>query len=147
MLPALDRADQMLEPFSLDKYVIIISDGVLGTRSGSRSILTTEKVKAMADKGITVYTVGVGFDTDETFMADLAKTGNGLYFKPEAYERLKMAFEEKDSQKNLDRYTLDIYNKYHFITRNVELPDTSIKDYNDVTPKSISQVLVNNRRA
>jgi len=142
MLPALDRADQMLEPFSLDKYVIIISDGVLGTRSGSRSILTTEKVKAMADKGITVYTVGVGFDTDETFMADLAKTGNGLYFKPEAYERLKMAFEEKDSQKNLDRYTLDIYNKYHFITRNVELPDTSIKDYNDVTPKSISQVLV-----
>jgi Mg-chelatase subunit ChlD len=142
MLSALDRADQMLEPYSLDKYVIVISDGVLGTRSGSRGILTNEKVSVMANKGITFYTVGVGFDTDEAFMADLAKTGNGLYFKPEAYERLKMAFEEKDSEKNLDRYKLDIYNKYHFITSSLELPDASIKDYNDVTPKSISQVLV-----
>jgi Mg-chelatase subunit ChlD len=142
MLSALDRADQMLEPYSLDKYVIIISDGVLGTRSGSRGILTNEKVSAMADKGITFYTVGVGFDTDEAFMADLAKTGKGIYFKPEAYERLKMAFEEKESEKNLDRYKLDIYNKYHFITSSLELPETSIKNYNDVTPKSISQVLV-----
>lgn len=142
MLSALDRADQMLEPYSLDKYVIVISDGVLGTRSGSRGILTNEKVAAMADKGITFYSVGVGFDTDEAFMAELAKTGKGLYFKPEAYERLKMAFEEKDSEKNQDRYKLDIYNKYHFITSSLELPDTSIKDYNDVTPKSISQVLV-----
>jgi uncharacterized membrane protein len=142
MLPALDRADQMLNSYSLDKYVIIISDGVLGTRSGSRSILTNEKVKAMADKGITIYTVGVGFDTDEQFMAELAATGKGLYFKPEAYERLKMAFEQKDSEKNLDRYKLDINNPNHFITQNIKLPDTSIKDYNDVTPKSISQVLV-----
>ncbi|MFZ2456541.1 MAG: vWA domain-containing protein [Candidatus Altiarchaeia archaeon] len=142
MLSALDRADQMLEPYSLDKYVIIISDGVLGTRSGSRGILTNEKVSVMSNKGITFYTVGVGFDTDEAFMANLAKTGNGLYFKPEAYERLKMAFEEKDSEKNLDRYKLDIYNKYHFITSSLEIPDTSIKNYNDVTPKSISQVLV-----
>jgi hypothetical protein len=84
----------------------------------------------------------VGFDTDENFMAELAKSGNGLYFKPESYERLKMAYEEKDSQKNLDRYKLDVYNKYHFITQSIDLPDTSIKDYNDVTPKSISQVLV-----
>ena len=142
MLPALDRADQMLEPYSLDKYVIIISDGVLGTRSESRGILTNEKVAAMADKGITLYTVGVGFDTDEAFMADLAKTGKGMYFKPEAFERLKMAFEEKDSEKNLDRYKLDINDPNHFITQNIKLPDTSIKDYNDVTPKSISQVLV-----
>ena len=142
MLPALDRADQMLEPYSLDKYVIIISDGVLGTRSGSRSILTEQKVQAMADKGITLYTVGVGFDTDEQFMTDLAATGKGLYFKPEAYQRLQMAFEQKDSEKNLDQYKLDINNPNHFITQNIQLPDTSIKDYNSVTPKSISQVLV-----
>ncbi len=142
MLPALDRADQMLEPYSLDKYVIIISDGVLGTRSGSRSILTEQKVAAMADKGITLYTVGVGFDTDEQFMSDLAATGKGLYFKPEAYQRLQMAFEQKDSEKNQDQYILDINNPNHFITQNVQLSNATVKDYNDVTPKSISQVLV-----
>jgi len=142
MLPGIEMADQFLEGYSCDKYVIILSDGVLGVRSTAREDTTLQKIKSMGDNGVTIYSVGVGFDTNEAFMSKIASVGRGIYFKPESLERLKMEFEEKEEEKDKERYTLSIYNRYHFITENLELPETTIGNYNDVTPKSISQVLV-----
>ena len=140
MMSSLVYAERLLKDFSGKKYVIIISDGVIKRMAMQEP--TIEQVRAMSEKGINVYTVGVGFDTDERFMRALANAGNGLYFKPEEYERLKLEFEEEKEKEEKDQYSVGVYNRYHFITRDLVQFWPSIKEFNGVTEKSISQVLV-----
>ncbi|MBN2014303.1 MAG: VWA domain-containing protein [Candidatus Altiarchaeota archaeon] len=139
MMEALLQAETLFGDFEGKKYVILISDGVI--QRLSREETTLQHVKSMNDKGITVYTVGVGFDTNERFMRALADTGKGIYFRPEDYERLHIEFEEKEKVEK-DQYTLGVYNKYHFITRDLTQFWPAIKDFNGVTEKSVAQVLV-----
>jgi len=142
MLSALLTAEKLIEDFKGNRYVIILSDGVLG-RKGRREP-TMEQVASMADKGILIYTVGVGFDTDEGFMSQLAQTGNGLYFRPTEYQRLKLEFGEGPREKK-GQYFVDIYNRYHFITQDLEDSDIegmSIKKFNGVSDKSMAQLLI-----
>lgn len=139
MLPALVMADKLLQDFSGSRFVIVISDGVIGRRDKIEP--TLEQAKSMSRKGIKVYSVGVGFDTDEDFMSQLAYMGNGVYFRPEAYERLRIEFESRGKEEK-EYYSVSIYNKYHFITEDLDLEKISIKKFNGVTEKSISQVLV-----
>jgi hypothetical protein len=139
MKAALNQADLMLEGFNGKKYVIVISDGVLKKLAEEEP--TLGKIKAMNDKGINVYSVGVGFDTNEKFMQKIAEVGKGIYFKPEDYERLKIEFEDKDNTKK-DQYKLTVANKYHFITRDLKSYYPSITEFNGVTEKSVAQVLI-----
>ncbi len=141
MMSALVRAENLIENRPGDKYVIIISDGVIKRRAMQEPTLL--QVDAMTRKGISVYTVGVGFDTDEAFMNAIATAGKGIYFKPGEYERLKMEFEEKEKEEK-DQYSLGVYNRYHFITRDLVQFWPSIKEFNGVTEKSIAQVLITN---
>jgi Mg-chelatase subunit ChlD len=139
MKAALNQADLMLEGFNGKKYVIVISDGVLKKLAEEEPTLA--KIKAMNDKGAIIYSVGVGFDTNEKFMQKIAEVGKGIYFKPEDYERLKIEFEDKDNTKK-DQYKLTVANKYHFITRDLKNYYPSIKEFNGVTEKSVAQVLI-----
>lgn len=139
MKAALTQADLMLDDSTNMRYVIIISDGVINRLADKEPTLGI--INSMKNKGVTVHAIGVGFDTDENFMRMIAKTGGGLYFKPEEYERLKLEFEEKGKEKK-DQYTLSVYNKYHFITRDLKSFVPSITDFNGVTEKSVAQVLV-----
>jgi uncharacterized membrane protein len=139
MISALRHSERLLEDFSGQKYVIIISDGVIKRLANEAT--TMEQVRIMSGKGIIVYTVGVGFDTNERFMSALADVGNGLYFRPGEYERLQIEFEEKEMVEK-DQYSLGVYNRYHFITRDLLQFWPSIKEFNGVTEKSISQVLI-----
>ncbi len=140
MLPALLMADELLQDFTGSRFVIVISDGVIGRRDKIEP--TLEQAKSMSRKGIKIYSVGVGFDTDENFMTQLAYMGNGIYFRPEVYERLKIEFESRGKESEKEDYPLSVYNKYHFITEDIDLQGTSIKKFNGVTEKSISQVLI-----
>lgn len=140
MFPALVMANELLEDFSGSKFIIVISDGVIGRRDKIEP--TMEQAKSIGKKGIRLYSVGVGFDTDENFMSQLAYNGNGIYFRPEAYERLQIEFESRGKDSEKEDYSLRIYNKYHFITEDINLPETAIKKFNGVTEKSISQVLL-----
>jgi len=143
MYAALTKAEKMLEKFSGDKIAILISDGVI-KRLG-RQGLTIEKVKSMSEKGIKLYSIGIGFDTDTKFMSELARAGNGRYFEPQEYQRLRLEFEEKKKEEK-EQYILEIYDKYHFITRNLKTPFyPGIKDYNGVTEKSIARTLITTR--
>jgi hypothetical protein len=74
-------------------------------------------------------------------MQQVAAEGNGLYFSVADYERLKIEFEEKDTS-DKDQYALTVSNRYHFITRDLKSYYPSIKEFNGVTEKSVSQVLV-----
>ena len=142
MLPGLLIAETLIEDFQGDKYVIILSDGVIGSKS--RRGPTMGQVAAMAEKGILVYTVGVGFDTDEGFMSQLAQSGGGIYFRPAEYQRLKLEFGQGGQSKD-GKNSISIYNKYHFITQDLEDTDVeglTVSKYNGVTDKSIAQLLV-----
>jgi len=142
MLPGLLIAETLIEDFQGDKYVIILSDGVIGSKS--RREPTLGQVAAMAEKGILVYTVGVGFDTDEGFMSQLAQNGGGVYFRPTEYQRLKLEFGQGTQDRN-GKNTIGIYNRYHFITQDLEDTDVeglTVSKYNGVTDKSIAQMLI-----
>ncbi|MBU4406348.1 MAG: VWA domain-containing protein [Candidatus Altiarchaeota archaeon] len=142
MLPGLLIAETLIEDFQGDKYVIILSDGVIGSKS--RREPTLGQVAAMADKGIFVYTVGVGFDTDEGFMSQLAQNGGGIYFRPTEYQRLKLEFGQGGQDKD-GKNSISIYNRYHFITQDLEDTDVealTVSKYNGVTDKSIAQMLI-----
>ncbi len=142
MLPGLMIAETLIEDFQGDKYVIILSDGVIGSKS--RREPTLGQVAAMAEKGIFVYTVGVGFDTDEGFMSQLAQNGGGIYFRPTEYQRLKLEFGQGGQDRD-GKNAISIYNRYHFITQDLEDTDVeglTVSKYNGVTDKSIAQLLV-----
>ncbi|MFQ6062845.1 MAG: VWA domain-containing protein, partial [Methanosarcinales archaeon] len=139
--PAQLEAEKMLENFKGSKYVIIISDGKL-TKKSSES-LTINKAKEMANSGITTYAVGVGADTNSEFMKNLASAGNGIYFKPEETQRLKIVFGEKEETPKEEKKGLAIFalNPNHFITRGIDL-NAVLTGYNKVIAKSGAQTLV-----
>ena len=136
---ALVNAESMLENFQGSKYIVLISDG----RDMWPSVALNEAYK-LADKGIEIYAVGVGEDTDEDFMKKLANAGNGLYFQPGETQRLEVAFggliEEREALKT-DLYPLTIRNPHHFITDEITLSG-SVGGFNKVTTKSNAQTLV-----
>jgi uncharacterized membrane protein len=138
MLTSLDSAETMLDYYAVNKYVIILSDGVIRT---SHMPQTIEKARELASKNIRVYTVGVGFDTDEAFMQSMAQAGGGVYFKPEAYQRLNIEFGRGLEEEKPGVIPIDVRDPYHFITRNINL-SAQVSGVNRVSEKSISQLLL-----
>ncbi len=145
--PVLTKADDILSSYESGKYVIFISDGYpTGDErddTGKKHIL--DKIQRMADKGIQLYTVSIGDRAQAKagmrLMQDMASEGNGLYFWMEDEDRLNIVFKEEE-KKERDFYHIGVYDKYHFITRNIPDFVTSLDDYNGVTAKSISQTLL-----
>ncbi len=145
LLPAMEAADSMLRGQTVDKYVIILSDGVI---QGSRRVLNLNKAAEMRDRGVEIYAVGVGFDTDEGFMQELARSGGGQYFKSEPGERLKVVFGEAEDEKDADKTPVVLSDEYHFITRNLfelENAGASVQDFNKVYEKNVAQMLLSTK--
>lgn len=144
--PAQAAADEMIGKFEGSKNVVIITDGDMEPYLKDLSL---SKAKSMAARGIKTYTVGVGYtdivgmeelaDVDEAFLEDLARVGNGMYFKMEENERLKFVFGREAAPENV--YAVVVVDKSHFITQKIELSAT-VHGYNDVTPKAGAQLLV-----
>jgi len=138
ILTSMEQAENMLKYQSVNKYLIILSDGVIRT---SRIPQTIEKSRQLGAEGIHVFTVGVGFDTDENFMKAMADAGKGAYFKPEAYQRLKIEFGRGLEDEKTGLYSIDVRDEGHFITRNVNLT-AELSGYNRVYEKSVAQLLL-----
>ncbi len=136
---SLDTSHKLLAPRGEKKFLIVISDGVY-SRSQQKNSL--DKVAALADIGVKTYAIGLGFDTDEYYMSQLAKSGNGLYLKPEGYQRLKLEFGQEAEDQATDATAVDIRDQYHYITRELALPDQAIADFNKVNDKASARVLV-----
>ncbi len=133
-------ASAMLDGYVGAKSVIIISDG----RLTSSDDTCLNLAKAMADSGITTYTVGVGKTTNEDFMKSLASEGRGIYYRPAESERLNIIFGEKPEEPDdttKGDFSISVLNPNHFITDNLALAG-SITGYNKVTPKTGAQALV-----
>ncbi len=131
----LKRADLYLENAVGSKNVVVISDGITALPGDALSLAQT-----MSNKGTKVYTIGVGEDTYEPFMLDLAYYGKGIYFKPDETQRLALMF-NKTEEKTTDTNRLLIFNNHHFITNGLNLKG-SITGYNQVVPKPSALTLI-----
>lgn len=124
-------AASMLNRIKGSNNIILISDGV--TMDPAKALAMTERAKRL---GITIYTVGVGGDTYEGMLKDIAHVGGGSYYKPGQSERLKIIFgdPEKDEECNDNTKKLRILDQNHFITEALDI-DASVTGYNYAAPK------------
>ncbi len=135
----IEESNNMLRPVKGSKYIILISDGGQPTNRGYAKDFVSTAAKA----GITLYTVGVGADlqTDVEFMQELAEAGKGIYFEPTELQRIKILFESYETGIDEKKPDLEILNRHHFITKNLEL-DADVIGYNQVIAKSSADQLV-----
>ena len=134
---ALRRAEWLLERAEGGKYIIVISDGIDAVKSTALDV-----AQGATTKGIKTYTVGVGMDTDENFLKQLASKGNGLYFKPTESQNLRLVFSRPEEPEDKDKNpSLIVINTNHWITKNIEL-NAKITGYNTVVPKPAATSLV-----
>lgn len=130
------RAGDMLSSVQGAKYIVLISDGV--TNYGAQAF---DRAASLASQGVVIHTIGVGLDTDESFMSGLAIRGNGIYFRPSETERVKIVLGNLDEGDGRKGFGMIITDAHHFITEGLAAMNVSVKSFNDVTAKSSAQVL------
>jgi uncharacterized membrane protein len=86
--PALDEAKRQLQACDAKiKHIVLLSDG----RSQSRHTLPA-KADAIKGAGIRLSTIGVGDDADDEMMEEMARRGDGVYYKVLNADRLPSTF-------------------------------------------------------
>jgi len=130
------KADEMLEKVQGSKNIILISDGV--TTAESYSI---ERAIWAARTAVKVYTVGVGKRTKEWFLQEISKVSNGIYFRADQKNKLKILFGDTEELPGIDRLRLEILDENHFITQNIGPKSPKIYGYNQVVPKTPAKLV------
>jgi len=74
--------------------VVLISDGMANEGISDRGQLA-ELARATAERGVSITTIGVGLDFDETTMTALAVSGAGNYYFVESSDTLAAIFDEE----------------------------------------------------
>jgi hypothetical protein len=141
MLPALKRAEEILENFHGTANIIIISDGAL-TNEAEEEIVIGRIERLFKERGITTYTLGVGEDTRDEFMTQVATAGRGLYFKRDEAGSVKLLFGEKEEKREHQDFLLTPLTTSHFITTSLQLQNATITGYNNVVPRTNAQTLI-----
>lgn len=131
----IQRALRILAPLSGSKNIILISDGK--TQAQGTAITAT---RAAAQQGVKIYTVGVGENTNEEMMTQIADITNGIYFRADDSSRLRILFGKPDERES-NKLGLVVLNKNHFITENLELKGL-VYGFNAVVPKTTARLLV-----
>lgn len=128
-------AEQMLINQKGSRNIILISDGRTINDEGAFA-----RVQGARMGGIKLYSVGVGAKTDEAFMKRIAQNGEGIYFKPDESQHLKILFgdPEEDDKKSKDLVVIDAN---HFITQDLAVGG-AVGGYNQIVPKGSANMLV-----
>jgi uncharacterized membrane protein len=117
------------------KNIILISDGLsLYAQTAIRY------AELLTQSGIKIHTVGVGENTDRSFMGALAKAGGGVYLEPDEHFQLRILLDNSDFEVD-DKMKLTTLNRKHFITQNLDLT-ARVTGYNQVAPKQSARMLV-----
>ncbi len=133
---ALSKAREMLVQTEGSKNVILLSDGLGGSAAEE-----LRQVRLNNLRGIKLYTVGVGPDTNTAHMEELAAFGNGVYFEPTQSERIRLLLGDVSDEEEEDVYRLEVVDGGDFITRNLRL-NAVVSGFNFVVPKSNAKTLV-----
>lgn len=138
---------RLLSKVGGSKNIIFISDGKTTYQKLRED--TLETVRSINSLGVKVFTVGVGTDTDDLstdnnlFLANMATLGNGIYYKTDASNKLKVEFADKDDAKGEEFYnTLVPIDTTHFITLGLDDIQATISGYNYAVPKPAARLLV-----
>ncbi|MBI4154226.1 VWA domain-containing protein, partial [Candidatus Woesearchaeota archaeon] len=140
-------AFQKLSNAGGSKNIIFISDGK--TTYNQLKADTLEAVRRINSLGVKVFTVGVGTDTDDLssdnnqFLGNMAALGEGIYYKTDASNKLKVQFGDKDETKGEEFYnTLVPIDTTHFITLGLDGMHATVSGYNYAVPKPAARLLV-----
>ncbi|MBI2653795.1 VWA domain-containing protein [Candidatus Woesearchaeota archaeon] len=138
---------QMLSKVGGSKNIIFISDGK--TTYQKLRDDTLETVRRVNVLGVKVFVVGVGTETDDLatennlFLANMAALGEGIYYKADASNKLKVQFGDKDETKGEEFYnTLVPIDTTHFITLGLDEMHATVSGYNYAVPKPAARMLV-----
>ena len=138
---------QLLSKVGGSKNIIFISDGE--TTYNKLKDDTLNVVRSVNAKGVKVFTVGVGTETDSLatdnnlFLANMAALGEGVYYKADAGNKLKVQFGDKDETKGEEFYnTLVPIDTTHFITLGLDNIHATVSGYNYAVPKPAARMLV-----
>jgi len=134
----LQKALAMLRFKEGSRNVVLISDGRHSDTNADRH--TINYAASLAEEGIKLYTIGVGKDTNEELMKQLAETGKGAYYKPSEFDRLEIVFGRARGNESKAN-ELIVVEPNHFITQNINLSGY-LSGFNFVLPKSSARVLV-----
>ena len=129
------KAIEMLSKAGGSKNIILISDGHTQGKDAAYAA-----AKLASDQEIKIFTLGVGENTNERIMKDIADIGSGSYFKASEKNNLKILFGKPDDKKRKDVYGITLIDKNHFISENLEL-DAKIYGFNQVVPKSTAKLI------
>ncbi|MBI4141668.1 VWA domain-containing protein, partial [Candidatus Woesearchaeota archaeon] len=112
---------QLLSKVGGSKNIIFISDGK--TTYNKLREDTLNVVRTVNAKGVKVFAVGVGTETDSLatdnnlFLGNVAALGEGVYYKADAANKIKVQFGDQDETKGEEFYnTLVPIDTTHFIT-------------------------------
>ncbi len=102
--------------------IIFITSGK--AHAASKAVNSLQKSRDIASNlDVKLITVGVGDDTNEEFMKDLAERGNGHYLDADETGRLKFEFGSGGTEGRTE--PIVIVNPDHFITGGLELSSTA----------------------
>ena len=142
-----EGAFRMLSKVGGSKNIIFISDGKTTYQKLRED--TLETVRNVNALGVKVFVVGVGTETDSLatdnnlFLANMAALGEGVYYKTDASNKLKVQFADKDETKGEEFYnTLVPIDTTHFITLALDDMHATISGYNYAVPKPAARMLV-----
>jgi uncharacterized membrane protein len=139
----LNAAHEVLKDQYGGSSIILVSDGQIGGSNDGPK--TQEVTKMIAEKGIVVYTVGVGSQVNEGVMRQIAKETGGLYISPSETERLAIKFgETKQSQSTSTEFGIYVADSTHPITMGLQPPQSKFENSNVVLPKPGSDILLMN---
>lgn len=143
---------QLLSKAGGSKNIILISDGENGGNI-ARMQSTLDIVRSVNAQGVKVFTVGVATDTkplsseDNLFLDNMARLGEGIYFKTDVSNKLKVQFGDKDPTKGEEFYnTLIPIDTSHFITLAMDDMHATISGYNYMVPKPAARLLVTTQK-
>ncbi len=129
------------------KNIIFISDGKTTYQKLREDTLNV--VRSVNAKGVKVFVVGVGTETDalstdnNLFLANIAALGEGIYYKADISNKLKVQFGDKDETKGEEFYnTLVPIDTTHFITLGLDDIHATVSGYNYAVPKPAARLLV-----
>ncbi|HLC61640.1 MAG TPA: VWA domain-containing protein [Candidatus Nanoarchaeia archaeon] len=142
---------QLLGKVGGSKNIIFISDGKTTYKQLRENTLNI--VRSVNAQGVKIFTVGVGTDTDvlssdnNLFLDNIARLGEGIYFKTDASNKLKVQFGDKDETKGEEFYnTLIPIDTSHFITLAMDDMHATISGYNYMVPKPAARLLVTTQK-
>lgn len=143
----IEGAYGLLKKTGGSKNIIFISDGKT-TYQKLRGD-TLDAVRNVNALGVKIFVVGVGTETDSLgtnnnlFLGNIAVLGEGIYYKADASNKLKVQFGDKDESQGEEFYnTLVPIDTTHFITLGMDDMQATISGYNYGVPKPAARLLV-----